>query len=75
MLSVLESGGGIYSTGDVFTMLELNGSGAFSKQYSRGRENIYHIIENIFFEEVKAAIQDEIKTTLISERGVDYYYD
>ena len=71
MLSVLESGGGIDSTGDIFSMLEMNGSSSFSCQYRRGCKSIYDTI----YDEVRESLKDEIRTTLACEKGVKYYND
>ena len=73
MLTVLNSGGGISSTGDIFDVMEIGKSSTFVRKYRRKRESLHTIVNQIAIEEIEKAMEDEIEATLICEYGVEYY--
>ena len=73
MMSLLDAGSGIESGGDIFVMMGLDNSSSFSRQYRRKRHLVYQHVQDIFNEELEVAMADEIESTLIAEKGLDYY--
>ena len=75
IIGLMCTGGGIKETGDFLAIMNLDNSDNFTRRYRRKRMDLYEIINNITYEEIAIAMQDEIEATLISENGLEYYLD
>ena len=72
MSIILNPGGGISTTGDIYDMMEIDKSSSFAIKCRRRRGNLHSIVK-IAVEDIKNAMEDEIEATLISEHDVEYY--
>ena len=73
MSSILDYGGTIEASGDIFAMVDLAGSKALSRKYRRKHIKFHKIIYKISKSEMEKSMEDEIEATIITEYGIEFY--